>query len=290
MKRKVRILLGVLLFLCAIAGYDLYRNNLRCQTEITLTQYILDTNLTQEIRIVHLTDLHSHSFGDDNDTLVNLVLDQNPDLVCITGDMVDRSSKNPEVILDLIRKLSAHIPVYYGYGNHEKSYMAASSTDLTPLLEEAGATVLDCTYQDIIIKDQNLRIGGYHGYYRQPGMYDITPEQREAELSFADRFEDTDTFKLLLCHIPTAWLDWEYIHRYSVDLVLSGHYHGGQIRLPVLGALYAPYIGLFPEYTEGLFTGTQATCVLSRGLGNSPALPRINNLPEVVVIDLIPEK
>ena len=136
MKRKVRILLGVLLFLCAIAGYDLYRNNLRCQTEIALTQYILDTNLTQEIRIVHLTDLHGHSFGDDNDTLVNLVLDQNPDLVCMTGDMVDRSSKNPDVILDLIRKLSDQVPVYYGYGNHERNHMAATpstppSTSLT---------------------------------------------------------------------------------------------------------------------------------------------------------------
>ena len=120
-------------------------------------------------------------------------------------------------------------------------------------------------------------------------MYPVTAVQKQYEMDFADVFEDTHRFKLLLCHIPTAWLDWEYINDYPVDLVLCGHNHGGQIRLPLLGPLYAPYVGLFPDYTEGLFLGQEAACVLSRGLGSSPGMPRINNLPEITVIDLIPK-
>ena len=168
--------------------------------------------------------------------------------------------------------------------------MNATGTDLTPLLEEAGAQVLDCSYQDITVAEQPLRIGGYHAYYRYPGMYKITPEQMEAELLFADNFEDTQHFKLLLCHIPTVWLDWNNIDNFPVDLVLSGHNHGGQIRLPLLGGVYAPYVGLFPEYTSGRYVGQKAVCVLSAGLGSSPGIPRINNLPELTVIDLIPKQ
>ena len=105
-------------------------------------------------------------------------------------------------------------------------------------------------------------------------------------MDFAEQFERTDRLKFLLCHIPTAWLDWEYIDCYPVDVVFSGHYHGGQIRLPGIGGLVAPYVGLFPEYTKGVFYGEQAVCVLSAGVGTEENIPRINNFPEVVVVDL----
>ena len=147
--------------------------------------------------------------------------------------------------------------------------------------------MLDVAYTDIEIKGQVLRIGGYHGYYRQPGMFQITEEERQRQLDFCDVFEDTQQYKILLSHIPSAWLAWGYIEKFPVDLVLSGHYHGGQFRVPLLGGLYGPDVGLFPEYTEGIFVGAQATCVLSTGLGASPGIPRINNLPQIVVVDLI---
>lgn len=290
MKGKVIIILlcAAMLLGCA-GGYALYQENLRCKTELSITHYRLETKMTEDIRIVQLTDLHSLCFGESNDPLIQLVLEQDPDLVCMTGDMVDRSSENFEVVCDLIRKLSGRVPVYCCYGNHEMNYMEANGISMTEALEEAGAIVLDTDYLDTSINGQEIRIGGYHGYYRQPGMYSITPEQGKKELDFAVSFEDTDRFKLLLCHIPTPWVDWGYIDQFPVDLVLAGHYHGGQIRLPLLGPLYAPYIGFFPENTEGLFTGTKAMCILSRGLGSSPGQPRLNNLPEIVVIELIPK-
>ena len=146
----------------------------------------------------------------------------------------------------------------------------------------AGAVVLDTAFAALTVKNQDLRIGGFHGYYRYWGMLETTG----VEEAFADAFENTDRFKLLLDHIPTGWVDWGKIDELPVDLVLSGHYHGGQIRIPLLGGLYAPYIGLFPQYTEGMYVGETATAILSTGLGSSPGIPRINNLPQIVVVDL----
>lgn len=94
--------------------------------------------------------------------------------------------------------------------------------------------------------------------------------------------------KILLGHIPTPWLDWRYIDKYDVDLIFSGHYHGGEIKFPFVGGLYAPYVGAFPEYTEGVFKGEKGTCILSAGLG-SEHFVRFNNPPQLVVADLVSE-
>lgn len=292
MTKKRKIILGICILFLVVAlviGVLALRSIAECRTQLTVTHYALDTDLTEPIRILQLTDLHSHVFGVGNDALIELVLAQKPDLILMTGDMLDKSDENADVVCALIEALSPEVPVWYGYGNHETDWMERTCTDLAPVLTEAGASVICCEYQDIDVNGQSLRIGGYHGYYRQPGMFPVTPEQRQLELDFAAAFEDTDRFKLLLCHIPTAWLDWDYINKFPVDLVLCGHNHGGQIRLPLLGPLYAPYVGLFPDYTEGLFLGQEAACVLSRGLGSSPGIPRINNLPEITVIDLNPK-
>lgn len=278
----------MVLFLAML--YGIHQSIQRCKTELTITQYQIETEFSESLRIVQLTDLHSCSFGEDNADLIELVAQQEPDLILMTGDMLDRRDENADVVCTLIEKLCSVAPVYYGYGNHETAWMERTGESLTPVLTEAGATVLDVEYVDITIQGQELRLGGYHGYYRQPGMYSVTQEQREEELSFAEAFENTDRYKLLLCHIPTTWLDWEYIDKYPIDLVLTGHYHGGQIRLPLVGGLYAPYVGWFPPYTEGIYYGEQATCILSTGLGSGPNISRLNNPPRVVVVDLIPQK
>lgn len=285
MKRILLVLLTMVIIVILLVIFSVYR----CSTVETVAQYVVEAECPQSLRIVQLTDLHGREFGEDNGELIALVADQEPDLILMTGDMMDKSDENADVVCQLISALVEIAPVYYSYGNHEYDWMASHGESLTPALTAAGATVLDVEYQDVTVNGKELRIGGYHGYYRQPGMYDVTQEQREAELAFADDFEDTERYKILLSHIPTAWLDWGYIDRCPVDLVLSGHSHGGQIRLPLIGGLYAPYVGWFPEYTEGLFEGEKATCILSTGLGSSPGVPRINNLPQVVVVDLIPE-
>lgn len=287
MKKKILILSLSLLLLCAvISGILIWKSARRCRGELSVAAYTVPSGLEAPVRLVQLSDLHGWTFGEGNAELIAQVETLEPDIIVMTGDMLDKSEENADTVCDLIRVLVNTAPIYYCYGNHEYQWMQSYGESLTPELEAAGATVLDTSYLDITLNGQPVRIGGYHGYYRQPGMYDISQEQREAELSFCDNFEDTDSYKLLLCHIPTPWLDWQYIDDCPVDLVLTGHYHGGQIRLPFIGGLYAPYIGIFPEYTQGLYTGEQATCILSAGLGASPGIPRINNLPQIVVIDL----
>lgn len=255
-----------------------------------VTNYTISADILSPVRILHLSDLHNAEFGKNNKKLVNLAAKQAPDIIVMTGDMLNRDDDDIEIVCRLITELRPIAPVYFGYGNHEKEWEKTWKSNLADQFREAGAVIVDNSYEDIEINGVEVRIGGYMGYYRQPGMFQVTKEQRMAELAFADNFEDTERYKILLDHIPTAWLDWGYIDQYPVDLVLSGHYHGGQWVLPVIGAVYAPYIGFDPPYVRGLFTGTQAACVLSAGLGSEYTwLPRVNNPPELVVIDIVPE-
>lgn len=251
--------------------------------------YELHGDISHPIRIVHLSDLHSWEFGEGNQELVGMVTEQGPDLILMTGDMLDKSDEDAAVACDLIEDLVAVAPVYYGYGNHEKAWERENDKSLAPELTAAGATVLDCTYLDMEVKDQPLRLGGYYGYYRRAHMTQDDETIIREENTFCGDFEDTDRYKILLNHIPTAWLDWGLMDDFPVDLVLTGHYHGGQVRLPLIGGLRAPYVGWFPEYTEGIYYGEQATCVISTGLGSSPNIPRVNNPPQIVVVDLVPE-
>lgn len=257
-------------------------------SQLTVTYYDIDTNLTESIRIVQLTDLHNMEFGKSNRKLIDLVDKQKPDMIVMTGDMLTFSDEDTSIVTDLISSLALISPVYFGYGNHETYIERSRNKELSRLLAEAGAAVLDNTYSDIEIKGQQLRIGGYMGFYRQPQMMTMDADQKQVEYRFFDDFENTDRFKVLLNHIPTSWLDWNCIDMYPVDIVFSGHYHGGQWVLPFIGPVFAPYAGLNPPYAKGLFKGKKAICILSAGLGNEYWwLPRINNPPEIVVVNLI---
>lgn len=283
MKKKTKLVLPALCLLAAIAAYFMFR------IPLTVVRYEVKTKLTESIRIVQLTDLHGWTFGDDNEELVSLVKEQRPDMILMTGDMLDRDDADAGIVCRLIGALQDTAPVYYGYGNHEMGWMERTGTDLRPILTEAGATVLDVEYLDLELKRQPIRLGGYYNYYRQPHMLNSVPEGIRAERAFADDFENTGRYKIFMHHIATSWLDWNAKDKYPVDLVLTGHYHGGQARIPFVGGLVAPYVGWFPPYTEGIYVGEKATVILSAGLGSRPNIPRINNPPQLVVVDLVPE-
>lgn len=288
MRKKIRFILILLsafvLAIAVVVGYFFITSK-----NLTINKYSLNESVISSIRILQLSDLHSAEFGDNNKELVDLVKKQSPDLIVMSGDMINRDEENLDIITDLISSLSDVAPIYYGYGNHEVDWIESFGFDLEDKLTQAGAVVLNNSYRDVSVNDSELRIGGYMGYYRQPGMLTQDEEQKKIELDFANDFENTDRLKILINHIPTQWVDWDYINEFPVDIVFSGHYHGGAIRIPIIDqGLYAPYVGWFPPYTKGMFTGSQATCVLSTGLGSEHNIPRLNNPPEIVIVDVVP--
>lgn len=288
MRKKIRFILILLsafvLAIAVVVGYFFITSK-----NLTINKYSLNESVISSIRILQLSDLHSAEFGDNNEELIDLVKKQSPDLIVMSGDMINRDEENLDIITDLISSLSDVAPIYYGYGNHEVDWIESFGFDLEDKLTQAGAVVLNNSYRDVSVNDSELRIGGYMGYYRQPGMLTQDEEQKKVELDFANDFENTDRLKILINHIPTQWVDWDYINEYPVDVVFSGHYHGGAIRIPIIDqGLYAPYVGWFPPYTKGMFTGSQATCVLSTGLGSEHNIPRLNNPPDIVIVDVVP--
>ena len=254
--------------------------------DVTVTNYCLKTDLNHPVRIVQLTDLHESEFGTDNEELIQTIKEQNPDIIVMTGDMQNKDDENTSIVCNLIKKLSAIADVYYSYGNHERAWERNFDRSFADVVTEAGAVVVNNGYTDIEINGNSLRIGGYMGYYSAVHMTAKTEEEQKKEQKFQREFEDTERYKILLNHIPTSWVDWGYLDDYPVDLVFSGHYHGGQIVLLFVGPLYAPYIGFFPENVKGIYQGTQTVCVLSSGLGTEYFVPRVNNPPEIVVVDL----
>lgn len=242
------------------------------------------------VRIAVISDLHGREFGRANVRLVEKIRAQRPDVIFLDGDMIDRSADPADVqrLLELIGTLCEIAPVYFAPGNHELEYMETDAS----LLEQAaaaGAAVVNDSYADVTIAGQTLRIGGTmgHGFYfgRSQEAFEASPEYR-----FLKGFEQTDAPKICLAHMPDTFIFNGAYELWDVDLVISGHTHGGLVRLPFAGGLYAPMQGWFPEYDRGLFRlGDHMQMIITSGLAGHGWLPRVNNLPEIAVAELVPQ-
>ena len=281
------IVLGILLCLAVCTGILLYRSKY-CLTEAQYT--IQSDKITSPVRVVQLTDLHNSNFGRDNEKLAELVAQAQPDLIFITGDLLNANVERTDIATEIITKLSAIAPVYVSLGNHETEYLERYGTDLIPLYQDAGATVLEQDYVDVTVNGQNLRIGGLYGYCLSWRYLD-SGEADPAECAFLSEFQDTDAYTMLLCHMPVCWIQGNSLEDWDVDCVFSGHIHGGQIILPGIGGVYAPDMGWFPGRLRGLYPSAdgKSTVVLSSGLGNTEWIPRFHNVPEIVTVDFLPE-
>lgn len=286
-KRVKRMILLIVLILIIFTGFEYYIS-IHCLTE---TNYSIKSEKPDNsIRIVQLTDLHNSEFGSDNKKLVKKVAGQEPDLIFITGDLLNSNEENTDIAVSLMEQLSEIAPVYVSYGNHEKEYEKQYSVDIASLFEKAGAKVLEYTYEDIEVNDQKLRIGGIYGYCI-PAKFLETNEADPEECAFLTEFQNTDRYSILLCHMPYCWIENDGISEWNIDAVFCGHVHGGQIRLPFIGGLWAPDQGWFPGKEAGLYYSDDGkkVMVLSRGLGSTEKIPRLNNVPEIVVVDIMPE-
>ena len=246
--------------------------------------------LTNAVRAAVISDLHGRELGKDNVRLIAKTAEQFPDVIFLDGDLVDRNSGEEDVreLERLIQSLCEIAPVFFSLGNHEQAYMRNDDT-LLERIEAAGATVVNDSFVDVSIADQTLRIGGTLGY----GFYFGRSEEEfttSAEYVFLKEFENTDFPTICLAHRPDTFIFNGAYDMWDIDVVVSGHTHGGLVRLPFVGGLYAPMQGFFPEYDRGYFQlGDNMQMIISSGLAGHGVLPRVNNLPEIVVVDLVPK-
>lgn len=260
----------------------------RSATQLILTRYEIPEQIRHPIRIAVLSDLHNATFGNHNEKLIDTIRRESPDLIFMIGDILNEDDIDTSVMTECIRRCTGIAPVYFSYGNHEKQWEITYGKSISETAETAGATVLDLSYLDVTVNGEKCRIAGYYGWYRAT-IAISDPLRKKREAAFFDAYEDTDRMKLLLCHVPVAFLDWEHRDEYNAGLAFCGHYHGGQIRLPLIGGLRAPNVGFFPKYTKGFFKGKGTDVVLTAGLGNNHLVPRMNNPGELVIVDLKPE-
>ena len=230
-------------------------------------------------RIAQVSDLHNAEFGDGNQRLLDMLREAEPDMIVITGDLIDSRKTVLAVALVFAEEAAQIAPCYYVPGNHEAR--VSEYPELKTGLEAAGVTVLDDAQVKIETSGESITVIGvndpsFHADYLTGDAAVIDGKLSELAV------EDTG-FTILLSHRPELF-DTYVAH--DMDLVLTGHAHGGQFRLPLIGGLVAPNQGLFPKYDAGLYSEGDTNMIVSRGLGNSIIPFRFNNRPEVVLIEL----
>jgi predicted MPP superfamily phosphohydrolase len=229
---------------------------------------------------VLISDLHSTIFGKDQSVLIDKIKQQNPDLIVLTGDIFDDVVPIDGTQL-LLAGISDTSPIYYVTGNHE--FWTFRIQELREELSKYGVIILSDEYKKIEIKDNEIILAGIEDpdkkLYETPD-YD---QNKVMETQFRE-LDDIPAYKILLAHRPEKI---KYYQTFSFNLILSGHTHGGQVRIPgIINGLYAPHQGIFPKYAGGIYRYTHSVHIISRGLSISPRLPRIFNPPELVVIIL----
>ena len=287
MKRMKKWMIALILIVVALAIYILV--SLWVSTNyIVIREYTADTGKSDTgFRAVVVSDLHDHRFGGDNEKLAEKIRESDPDIIIMDGDMLNAESENASVPLELIGRIKDTAPVYYALGNHELSYMANGNSDLTEELENAGAVVLDKNYVDIEINGTQVRLGGLYDYaFGLNGNNDALAAPNDT-LSFLQDFQNTDRMKIMLSHRPDSFIFGDASKVWDVDLVISGHNHGGQVVIPFLGGLYGGDQGWFPEYVHGRYQKDNILLFETSGLGSDKQkLPRFNNPPEIAVLTI----
>lgn len=250
--------------------------------ELTVTRYRLETEkLTSDWKLALLSDLHNQEYGEGNSLLIQEIRDYAPDAILICGDMVNRDDPNVSVALELCRALVGIADVYYVYGNHEGILQYAPDGLQIPLdryLTEQGVKLIYGGLYEIRHESDTI------AFFAKSTNAEEYQENEKSQEQVA-RFLEQDGFKLAMSHFPDLF--YEALAEAEFDLAVAGHYHGGQIILPGIGGLYHGEAGLFPEYYGGEYRLKHGILILSRGLGNGTLIPRINNDPELVFIDVI---
>ena len=235
-------------------------------------------------KIAQVSDFHNADFGDVREDIVSGIKEYEPDIIVFTGDMIDLRRTNVDISLELVKVLSEIAPCYYVTGNHEAWVSKKSYTKLEEGLLEYGVTILRDSEVVLTREDDKISLIGVDDPDYSLFRYD---KEKSMDAHEINSIATDGLFTIMLSHRP------EYYENYKesdVNLVFTGHVHGGQFRLPFIGGLYGPDQGIFPMYDSGVYEDDEFAMVVSRGVGNSAFPVRFNNQPEVVLVELKCEK
>ena len=280
MKRKnKKILFIISLILITLIGWTLWGN-----TALEVNEYEIASDLIPEafsgFRIAQVSDLHNAEFGESNKELITMLSQTDPNIIVITGDLIDSRHTDIEIALDFCRSAIEIAPVYYITGNHEAR--VAGYEDLKTGMEEAGIVILENEKVQLEREGEFITLMGIQDpSFTTDYLFGDANSVVAAKLS--ELQSESDGYTVLLSHRPELF---DVYVASNIDLVFSGHAHGGQFRLPVIGGLFAPNQGFLPKYDAGLFSQGNITMVVSRGVGNSIIPIRFNNRPEIIVVEL----
>lgn len=265
--KKILILILIIIILIP---FCLYQNKHLVITTYTYESEKLGADL-DGYRIVQISDLHNAAFGKENKKLLETIRSCSPDIIVITGDLVDSNHTNVERAVAFVKEAVKIAPVYYVTGNHEYWLDPSENEQMMQGILAAGAYDLDDEAVRIEKGDSSFLLVGLDDQHLSDETLKNLLQEQKNELS------------IVLAHEP------QYLQNYAnagADLVLTGHAHGGQIRLPFVGGIVAPDQGFLPEYTSGKYNRADTEMIVSRGLGNSIIPVRLFNYPEVVCVEL----
>lgn len=278
---KHKKVVTAIVILLALVAFSYYENNSIKVANIDFRSNDLPKSYNG-YKILQISDLHNKLFGKNQKYLVSKVKKAKPDIVVITGDLVDSNHYNEKTSLKLIEELKNIAPIYFVTGNHER--LSEKFPQLEVKLKEMGVLVLRNESVKLERSGENILLMGID----DPEFSDVYENNTEStiveeEIKKALNKEEPSGFKILLSHRPEQFPIYV---KQDIDLIFSGHAHGGQVRLPIVGGLVAPNQGYFPKYTSGIYFKEGSAMIVSRGLGNSIIPQRIFNRPEIVVVTL----
>ncbi|MBQ9120408.1 MAG: metallophosphoesterase [Lachnospiraceae bacterium] len=273
-KKEIAVILALIFTIWMLV------TNLRVEVNETRVFYESLPAAFDGFRMVQISDFHNAKFGKGNQGLVQKVKSAAPDIIVITGDFIDSRRTDIAVSLAFAKELTEIAPCYYVTGNHESRLKEEELGKLEQGLLAAGVVVLRDKKVLIEKNGEQMALVGIEDPDFSKDWNEITANVMREKI---DALTEEDCFTIVLSHRP------EYYEAYKdakVNLVLAGHAHGGQIRLPFVGGVIAPHQGLFPKYDAGLYREDEFALMVSRGIGNSLCPVRVNNPPEIVVLEL----
>ena len=249
---------------------------------LVVKRYNIDTSkgsVKDDLRVVVIADLHNHIYGENQSKLISKINREKPDIILLAGDICDE--KSPVIGAQMFFGELKNVPVYYVFGNHE--FKMKNIDEIRKMAEECNINLLEDSYKQISVKNNTLIIAGINDPMKAK-FDDKTYNHPESADNVFRNLKNDNVFKILIAHRPDLI---DLYKKYPFNLVVSGHSHGGQVRIPfILNGLFSPNQGFFPKYAGGIFEHDSLTHIISRGVSYYPILPRVFNPPEIVVINI----